>query len=200
MRYPNARELSPSAALSGMEWPRPSAPVAAPGKYIVQLEVAGQTREEPFEIRKDPRVSWSDSDLTDQFMLWTAARDKLSETTDAVNRLREVRKQVEERAARATGEARAAADRIKARLAAIEGGLTRVVGPNPMHLPPKGLHQQFATLTIIIGSADGAPTRWTYTVFEELSARLADYIKELDALVASDVSEFLQSTGSQGGR
>ncbi|HSL20005.1 MAG TPA: hypothetical protein VK886_00620 [Vicinamibacterales bacterium] len=193
MRYPNARELSPGAALSGMEWPRPAPPAAAPGTYVVQLEAAGRTMEEPFEIRKDPRVAWSESDLAAQFTLWMAARDKVSETTDIVNRLREIRKQVDERGAGANGARKEAADRLKARLASIEGGLTRTVGANPMLLPPKGLHQQFATLTTIIGSADGAPTRWTHTVFNELSARLAGYETELKGLIATEVSEFLKS-------
>jgi len=73
--------------------PQASAPVAPPGKYFVQLNVAGQTREEAFEVRKDPRVSASEADLAAQFTLWMQARDKVSESTDAVNRLREVRKQ-----------------------------------------------------------------------------------------------------------
>ena len=193
MRYPNARQLSPGAALSSMEWPRAAAPVAAPGKYFVQLEVTGRTREEAFEIRKDPRVPESEADLTAQFTLWMQVRDRLSETADTVHRLRGVREQVEERERRA-GQARVkdAAERIKARLVTIEAGLTRVVGRNPMHLPPKGLHQKLATLTNVIGSADGAPTRWTYTVIEELSARLAEYVKQLNALVDSDLTAFLK--------
>ena len=193
MRYPNARQLSPGAALSSMEWPRAAAPVAAPGKYFVQLEVTGRTREEAFEIRKDPRVPESEADLTAQFTLWMQVRDRLSESTDTVQRLREVREQVEERERRA-GQARVkdAAERIKARLATIEAGLTRVVGRNPMHLPPKGLHQKLATLTNVIGSADGAPTRWTYAVAEELSARLAEHVEQLKALVDSDLTAFLK--------
>ena len=129
MRYPNARQLSPGAALSSMEWPVAAAPVAAPGKYFVQLEVTGRTREEAFEIRKDPRVPESEADLTAQFTLWMQVRDRLSETADTVHRLRGVRKQVEERERRA-GQAgvKDAAERIKARLVTIEAGLTRVVG------------------------------------------------------------------------
>ena len=194
MRYPNSRELSPGAALSTMEWPRATAPVAPPGNYIVQLDVAGQTSEEPFEIRKDPRLAWSDADLTAQFALWVRVRDELSETTDTVNRLRAVRKQVEARAGQLGKDE--AAKQIESKLSTIEAGLTRVVGANPMLLPPKGLDQKFATLTNIIGSADGAPTRWTYTVVEELSAQLAAYITQLNAVVASDdAREFLEPTG-----
>jgi hypothetical protein len=193
MRYPNARELSPAAALSTMEWPRATAPVAPPGKYSVEVSIAGQTRQQPFEIRKDPRLSWSDAQLVDQVKLWMQVRDEISETTDTVNRLRAARKQVEDRA-RQVGQERVnvAAERIKAKLATIEAGLTRTVGANPMLLPPKGLHQKFATLTNIIGSGDGAPTRWTYAVVEELSNQLADYVRQLNTLIASEIADFLR--------
>jgi hypothetical protein len=199
MRYPNSRELSPGAALSTMEWPRATAPVAPPGNYTAQLEVAGQTYQEPFEIRKDPRIAWTDADLNAQFDLWIRVRDELSESTDTINRLRAVRKQVEQ-GSRQAGKAEAA-NQIESKLATIEAGLTRTVGANPMLLPPKGLNQKFATLTNIIGSGDGAPTRWTYEVVEELSAQLTAYETQLNTLVASDdVREFLQPTRTQGTR
>jgi hypothetical protein len=199
MRYPNAHQLSPGAALSTMEWPQATAPVAPPGNYIAQLDVAGHTYEEPFEIRNDPRIAWSDADLIAQFALWMRVRDDISETTDTVNRLRAIRKQVEARAGQ-LGKPEAA-NQIESKLATIEAGLTRVVGANPMLLPPKGLNQKFATLTNIIGSADGAPTRWTYTVVEELSAQLAAYVTQLNTLEASDdAREFLQPTEVQGRR
>jgi hypothetical protein len=195
MRYPNARELSPTAALSTMEWARATAPVAPPGRYVVELDLGGRPQQEAFEIRKDPRVSWSDSDLRDQFSLWLQVRDKLSDTTDAVNRLRDERRRVHDSARTAPSGSQELAARVEARLAAIEMSLTRTVGPNPMHLPPKGLNQKFATLTNIIGSADGKPTRWTYTVVGELSAQLADDLKQLDTVIDGDAATFLAGAG-----
>ena len=193
MRYPGARELSPGAALSTMEWPRSTDAVAPPGRYFVRLDAAGETREQPFEIKKDPRSPWSDADLTAQFTLWMKVRDKISETTDTITRLREVRDQVDGRARRDGAAAAQAAERIKAKLAAIESVLTRTVPANSMRLPPKGLHQQFATLTNIIGSGDGAPTRWTIEVVDELSARLAEQVKQLNAIAAGEAAEFLKT-------
>jgi photosystem II stability/assembly factor-like uncharacterized protein len=180
MRYPNARELSPGAALSTMEWARATAPVAAPGTYTVQLDAGGVSRHETFEIRKDPRLSWTDADLVAQFELWLKVRDALSGSTDTVQRLREFRRRRDE--SRRTD---AIEDATAAKLNAIEASLTRVVGRNPMHLPPKGLNQKLATLTNIIGSADGKPTRWMYAVFDELSAELARDQQQLDALIGS---------------
>ena len=67
-----------------------------------------------------------------------------------------------------------------------------------MRLLPKSIHwcrrypTKFNSGRDIPGSADGAPTRWTYTVVEELSARLAEHVKQLNALVDSDLTAFLK--------
>jgi hypothetical protein len=44
----------------------PLGPVAAPGKYMVELTVDGQTFKEPFEVKNDPRSLARDSDLRAQ--------------------------------------------------------------------------------------------------------------------------------------
>jgi len=196
LRYPNARQLPAPTVLTSQQWPRASAPVAPPGQYVVQLAVGGQTMNKPFEIKKDPRLSVTQADLDAQFALWMQARDKVSEAADAITRLRTLRKQVEERAATARAPAdKEAAERIKTKLSAIETSLTRVVAdPSQMLLPPKGVYQKLATLTSVIGNGDGAPTRWTYAVFEELSAKLADAARQLDATIASDIARFLKAS------
>ncbi|MBI2834303.1 MAG: glycosyl hydrolase [Acidobacteria bacterium] len=194
MRYPGARQVAPPTVLTSQQWPRSAAPIAAPGQYRVQLEAAGQTPEEAFEIRKDPRVSATQADLDAQFALWLQVRDKISEAADAVTRLREVRTRVEARAqASSAAPDKASADRINTKLAAIEAVLTRVVAPSQLRLPPKGVYQKLSTLTSVIASGDGAPTRWTYTVFEELSGKLTAAVTELDRTVSTDAAAFLKA-------
>ena len=193
MRYPNAREVPPGAALSRSEYPTALAPVAPPGSYKVQLVVGGKTYEQGFEIRKDPRVPATEEDLIAQFELMIQIRDKLSETTDAVYRIREAREQIEEREGAAGGEvSEAAAERIK-ELLDIEGKLTRLVGPNPMALPPKALHNKLAALTAVVSSTDMAPTRQSYEVFEDLSARVAVQLKRSEEIVDSNLTDLLGS-------
>ena len=51
---------------------------------------------EIFEIQKDPRVSATQKDLEAQFELLLRVRDKLSETHDAINMLRNIRQQAED--------------------------------------------------------------------------------------------------------
>ena len=72
----------------------PVEPVAVPGKYQARLTAGGQTFTQPFEIRKDPRSAATQEDLEAQFRFLVETRDKLTETHDAVRRIRDVRAQL----------------------------------------------------------------------------------------------------------
>jgi photosystem II stability/assembly factor-like uncharacterized protein len=182
MRYPNARELVPEVALSASEDPRAEAPVAPPGSYRARLTADGHTFEQTFEIRKDPRLSATEADLQAQFKLMVQIRDRLSEVTDAVTRLRETRRELQEWERRVVEqpELTRPAEHIKDKLRAIEESLALLVGPNPMNLPSQPLNNKLAALTLVVQSADAAPTRQSYAVFEELSARVAGQLRQLD--------------------
>ena len=45
---------------------QPRGPLVVPGKYTVELRYAGQTLRQPLTIELDPRVTASQSDLTEQ--------------------------------------------------------------------------------------------------------------------------------------
>ena len=190
MRYPSAREAASDVPLLSLEAPRPAPPVAPPGRYAVRLTAGGQTYEQAFEIRRDPRTTASDADLQAQFDFMVKIRDRLSEVTDAVNRLRDARRQVEQREKQAAGPAgkpRADVAAVKAKLAAIEGQLTRLVGRNPLDLPAKGLDNKLAALSGEVGGANARPTKQMYAVFEDLSARAAVQLRQLDEVIAKDI-------------
>src|SRR5437763_16251142 len=70
-------------------------PVVPPGRYRVQLTVGDQTSAEWFELRKDPRVAASQEDLEAQCTLLLRIRDKLSETHDAINQIRDLKGQID---------------------------------------------------------------------------------------------------------
>jgi hypothetical protein len=187
MRYPNARELPPEGGLVGAEYPRAQAPRAPPGRYLARLSVGGQEYERPFEIRKDPRITATVADLEAQFALMVQIRDRLSEVTDAVNRLREGRQKLEEWERAAGGDAAVAA--AKDKLGAIEGALTRAVGPKAtFNLPPKALNNRLAALTRVVGRADARPTQQAYAVFEDLSARVAEQLSLLNETLTKEVA------------
>ncbi|MBI3330004.1 MAG: glycosyl hydrolase [Nitrospinae bacterium] len=191
MRYPDARgvpgDVTTERSLTG--------PAAPPGRYQVQLTVGGQTYAEPFEIRKDPRVSASQADLEAQFALLIRIRDKLSETHDAINRIRNLRQQVEEWVRRAEGqsETRSVADAataLTAKLSAIEEELIQGrarVQQDQLNLPTR-LNAKLAGLTSVVASADAVPTQQAYDVFRDLSARINQQLGQLQDLIETDVA------------
>jgi len=180
MRYPGAREIPAPAGFVSAEYPRALAPVAPPGRYSARLSVGGQQYERSFEIQRDPRIAATDDDLVAQFELMVQIRNRLSEVTDAVERLRNARQQLEAQHAAGSDAAVASAG---AKLQAIEGALTRLPGPSPHVLPPKALNNRLAALSGAVGQADARPTRQMYAVFEELSAGVAEQVRQLDEVV-----------------
>jgi hypothetical protein len=196
MTYPGAREIPPGQLLP-LEWARAQLPVAPPGTYKVRLRVGGGDYEETFEIRKDPRVIATEQDLRAQFALMLQIRDKLSEVTDAVYEIRKVRGEVAE-AAKRVETARDAAAKLDAKLLEIEGTLTRLLGPNPMRVPPKTLNIRLATLTAVVQSSDGPPPRQAYDVFEELAGLVAARLTELKNLKEREIPEFMKMAGAAG--
>ena len=189
MSYPNARELPPGPLLP-VEYPRPRAPTALPGRYVARLSVQGQEYERAFEIRKDPRVTATDTDLEAQFELMMQIRERVTEITDAVDQLREALQQLEEREDAAGDDAAVAA--AKDKLRAIEGSLTRTAGPKPsFNLPPKGLNNRLAALTRYVGGADERPTQQAYGVFEDLSGQVTEQLSQLEDILTKEVSALI---------
>jgi hypothetical protein len=194
LRYPDARGVPEDAtterSLTG--------PLAPPGTYQVQLSVGGQAYTAAFELLRDPRVSATQADFEAQFSLLLRIRDKLSETHDAINRLRSIRQQVEEWVRRAEGVSDAqtaakaigqAATGIKEKLTAIEDELIQSrarVQQDQLNFPSR-LNAKLSALTSVVASADGAPTRQAYDVFQEFSTRIDQQLIQLQEVLEKDV-------------
>jgi hypothetical protein len=196
LRYPDARGVPGDAtterSLTG--------PLALPGTYQVQLSVGGQTYTAAFGLLRDPRVSATQADFEAQLDLLLRIRDKLSDTHDAINRLRSIRQQVEEWVRRAevvpngqTAEAVGkAATEIEEKLTAIEEELIQSrarVQQDQLNFPSR-LNAKLSALTSVVASADGAPTQQAYDVFRELSTRIDQQLIRLQEAIEKDVTAF----------
>ncbi len=71
-------------------------PLVAPGKYTVRLTVAGQTLSEPLTILRDPKSPGSDADIDASIKALLRIRDDITRTSDMVNRIEWIRKQLED--------------------------------------------------------------------------------------------------------
>ena len=68
--------------------------------------------------------------------------------------------------------------------------------PSPMIVPPKTLYIRLAALTSVVQSADEAPTRQSYDVFNSLSERVAAQLTPLKDVLDRDIAAFLKLSGS----
>ncbi len=193
MRYPGTVMPPPSGALDGfmsVDYSPPTAPIAPPGSYRVRLTVDGEVFEQPIEILKDPRVKASDADLRAQFDLMVDIRDRFSEVSETVLRIREVRAMLEERRAELPKDSRAKAEAILKQFRLIEGVLMIWMGSeaHPMMWSPPG---KLSALSGAVSSGDAKPTESMYAVFEELSERFEDQRRRLNQIIEQEVEPLL---------
>ena len=86
-------------------------PLAPPGTYRVELTTAGSTAAKTmFRLVKDPRVTYSDAELEEQFQFMKRVSDRLAQTMTVVRRIRDMRKQAEELVTQAKAQGKNAAE------------------------------------------------------------------------------------------
>ena len=175
-------------------------PLAVPGQYTVRLTAGGATVTRPLKVERDPRESAiSQADLEEQFKLAMQARDKTSEANDMVVKIRDLKKQIDDRVKKAPS-LNASSERLTTRLSAVEEDVYQVrnrSGQDPLNFPIK-INNQIAALLRIIETGDYKPTDQDYVVFKELSARLDEIKSRLDAILKSDLATFNTAAKSAG--
>jgi photosystem II stability/assembly factor-like uncharacterized protein len=75
--------------------PEQEGPMALPGRYTVRVTVDGQTLTQPLEIVRDPHSTGSDADLEKSVQLQLRIRDDITKTSEMVNTIEWMRKQLE---------------------------------------------------------------------------------------------------------
>ena len=195
MRQPDAARVEDDPTWDAAEATL-AGPISPPGQYRVRLEVGGERHEAAFEIRKDPRVSATQADFDAQFALRMRIRDKLTEVHEAINAIRALRTQIEgwEKRAEGTGGARLrrAAGALKTKIAGVEEELIQVKAKSrqdTLNYPAK-LNLKIGGLAVAVGSADFAPTKAMYDVFDDLSKRAETQLVKWRSIAKTDVPAF----------
>jgi hypothetical protein len=169
-------------------------PVVHPGTYQARLTAGGQTLTESFEVRPDPRLTTAQADYEKQYALLTQIRDKLTETHDAIVRIREVREQVKGVADRTKGNKAIAdaADALGKKLTAIEEELYQTKNQSnqdPLNYPIR-LNNKLSSLAGVVAGADAAPTDQSHAVYQDLAGKIDAQLTRLRDVVATDVPAF----------
>jgi len=175
-----------------------TAPLALPGKYTVRLTVDGQTLTAPLELQLDPRVKVAPADLAEQVRLALAVRDDLNKLSGAVEQLRAIRKQLQNRSVLLKDIEKAkplvkASSEFVAKLDALEGKLHNPKAQLTYDiLAMKGGAQLYSNLGWLYGTVldgDGPPTQGMREAAARLGAELADRLHEFQALIDTDLAE-----------
>ncbi|HWZ30134.1 MAG TPA: hypothetical protein VNX18_02315 [Bryobacteraceae bacterium] len=175
-------------------------PLAVPGQYQVRLTAGGATESRPLRVVRDPReIKITQADLEEQFKLASAVRDKTSEANEMVIRIRDLKKQIDDRVKKAPT-LNAPGERLTTRLSAVEEDVYQVrnrSNQDPLNFPIK-INNQLGALLRIIETGDAKPTDQSYVVFKELSAQLDAIKARLDAILKNELVQFNTAASGAG--
>ena len=203
LRYPDAHGIEGGTHLAGGSL---RGPVARPGLHQVRLTAGGETLTQPLRVVKDPASPASDADLAAQFDLLVAIRDKVSETHDAVNRIRKLR------ADTATLRERAGASRsgrpVDAAAARLDAALSKVLNDlaelrfegfdDQMLVFDLKLNNRMAALQNYVALGDYRPTDQQQAVFKEVSALIDAQLVRLRTALATDLPALNKAATAAG--
>ncbi len=190
LRYPGAHTFDGMVLWGGGT----QGPRARPGTYRMRLVVGSDSLEIPFEVLKDPRTSGSAGDIDEQFAFLVAVRDKLTETHEAIEEIRTVRKQIADVVER-VGESpesedlREFASTIREQLTGIEEALYQTKnrsGQDPLNYPIR-LNNRLSGVVGGASSSDYRPTDQAYQVRDEVTQLINIELEKLRDVLETDV-------------
>ena len=179
---------------------RPEGALALPGTYQARLTAFGKTLTEPFEVKLDPRVKTSEADLVKQFDLMSRVNEKVSADHDTVKQIRDLRSELADLRRRLGDDPNVkqvveATKEIDKKITGIEEALIQTKtksGEDALNYPIK-LNDKLMGLGGTVLSADTAPTRQSYEVFDDLSRQLNEQLAKWREVTTKDVPALNES-------
>jgi photosystem II stability/assembly factor-like uncharacterized protein len=193
LRYEGATKV-PKAPLWGGNT---DGPKALPGTYQVRLTVLGKSYTAPLEIKADPRLKVGPDELTKQFDLLLKIRDKVTETDDTIIQIRDLREQINTANARLKNDSRAkviadAGKALDSKMTRVEEALIQTKaksGQDVLNFPVR-LNNHLVALNVVVGSADSAPTKQSYEVFDMLSKEVDEQLSTWKTILSTDLAAY----------
>lgn len=170
-------------------------PLVAPGSYKVTLKAGEQSFTESFEVVKPADVTSTQEDLQAQFDLLIAIHRKIDSTIQSVNRMRDLRGQLDGWSERAAGLSSgksivSAAKALKEQLLEIEKTILLPdvrLGWIGSYNQGVRLLEKLIELPSAISLGDYRPTDQAHEVFTYLAAKINDQLEGLDQLIQADL-------------
>jgi photosystem II stability/assembly factor-like uncharacterized protein len=180
-------------------------PLAVPGKYQVRLSANGKSLTAPFEVKIDPRVTTSQSDLEKQFKLQMDLHKQLNRVYDAVNQIQDVREQLDGLKKRTVlGDSTKVlfdgASALDAKLITVRDPLINFkisASEDSLSYVP-GIDARLAYLSMSVsGFSDSAPTESQYQAFEQLKRQTDELLVGWDRVQSTDIAAFQKLAAEQ---
>ncbi|MCG8412957.1 MAG: hypothetical protein MI746_01960 [Pseudomonadales bacterium] len=193
MRYPNAEGFDGLIMWAG----NLTGPKVVPGTYQLRMQYGDYDQTRTFEILADPRISATQEDMQAQFDFLMATNAKLTETHQAIKRIRAIRDQIdvvvnplEERAGFDSLKERAAF--IKEELTAIEEALYQTQNESnqdPLNYPIR-LNNKLASVNRLVNSGNYRPTNQAVAVRDELVTDIDSELERFAQIVNEELPLF----------
>ncbi|HLZ41941.1 MAG TPA: hypothetical protein VKQ11_13320 [Candidatus Sulfotelmatobacter sp.] len=174
-------------------------PLALPGDYQIRLTVDGKAQTQPFKIVPDPRLQVTAEDLKKQFDLMQSILGKVTQVHDAVRQIRDIRAQLTELNKRLKQEknpnAKALADAGEAldkKMKVVEEALIQTKaksGQDVLNYPIQ-LNNLLVALGGVVSSADAAPTKQDYEMWDDLSKQADEQLAKWNEIVKTDLASY----------
>jgi hypothetical protein len=174
-------------------------PLALPGKYQARLTVDGKSQTQNFEVVPDPRLKVSPEDLKKQFDLMQSILGEVTQVHTAIMQIRDVRSQVNALNKRLTAEKNTNAKALADAGAALDKKMTTVEealiqtkaksGQDVLNYPIR-LNNLLVALGGVVSSADAAPTKQDYELFDELKKQADEELGKWNEIVKTDLASY----------
>lgn len=189
LRYPNVTRVEGKDPIAEAER---AGPIVAPGRYQATLAVGDQAYTQSFEVVKEPNATATQADLEAQFALSKRIYDKLNETVGAINRMRDLRQQLERWAKQAGAPAVAeAAGVLQGRVLELEKSLQVPdlrAGWADNYNHGVRLLEKLGNLPDVVEMGDYRPTDAAGAAYAELAEKIDAQLAALAALIATDLA------------
>ena len=193
MRYEGATRVPRSPLWAGGT----DGPQAVPGKYQVRLTVNGKSSTAPLEIVPDPRLKVPQEDLEKQFDLLLKVRERVTQTHETVNQIRDIRAQITALNKRLENQPQAksvaeAGKQLDKKMTEVEEVLIQTKarsGQDVLNYPIR-LNNYLVALGGVVESADSAPTQASYEVFAMLSKQVDEQLAKWKQIMSTDVPAY----------
>lgn len=169
-------------------------PTVIPGMYEVKLTAAGKTLTQKLEVKLDPRVQASETDLQKQYDLAAEVQGLIAKAGTMAHRIADLRSQLAAIRKRPNppSDVVSGAEQIDKKLAAVESAITGwKVKPTEYSLNyPPALDDRLGWVLNHLDYGDAAPNQPMVELVHELSGEVQAQVAKYDEITSKDLVQF----------